>query len=70
MDIKTDTIAAPAIAKAREIFEAVSRGTINVEQFAEWYAARSKLCFESGRRIEREEWEQSYQHEYKPLGTK
>lgn len=48
---------------AKEMFEAVSRGTVSQEEFAEWYRARSILCFTAGRRIERQEWEQSYRIE-------
>lgn len=48
---------------AKEMFEAVSRGTVTQEEFATWYRGRSILCFTAGRRIERQEWEQSYRIE-------
>lgn len=61
MGIKTDSRKDRQTAK--EMFEAISRGTVTQEQFAAWYRGRSILCFKAGRKIERQEWEQSYRFE-------
>lgn len=61
MDTKADFQTGKKTAK--EMFEAVSRGTVSEEEFAAWYRGRSIQCFTAGRRMERQEWEQSYRIE-------